>query len=84
MEKNEKILALAEKIMKIALDAGLHERRLFEDNGGSDTSDMATRGIPAIDSFGVKGGAVHSLDEFAEIDSLGESVKLLLAVAERL
>lgn len=80
MEKNEKILALAERIMKIAKDAGLHERRLYEDNGGSDTSDMATRAIPAIDSLGVKGGKVHSLGEFAEIDSLYEAVKLLLAV----
>lgn len=84
MEKNERVLALAERIMKIAEDAGLHKRRLFEDNGGSDTSDMVTRGIPAIDSFGVKGGCVHSVDEYAEIDSLYESVKLLLAVCEEL
>ena len=38
--------------------------------GGSDAAEITSAGIPCIDSIGVSGGGIHSLKEFADIDSL--------------
>lgn len=37
-------------------------------------------GIPCIDSLGVRGGGIHSADEYGEICSLCESAKRIAAV----
>ncbi len=50
----------------------------IEDTGGCcDGNDLAAAGLPNIDSLGIRGGAIHSADEFAHIDSIPERVALV-------
>lgn len=49
--------------------------------GGSDAAYTTQAGIPTVDSIGVDGGRIHSIDEFARISSLAEAAKRLAAVA---
>ena len=37
---------------------------------------LRLRGVPVIDTMGVRGGAIHSSDEFMIIDSLAERAAL--------
>ncbi len=48
--------------------------------GGADGSNLAAYGLPNIDNLGVRGGAIHSDQEFIELDSLSERVGLTLAI----
>ena len=48
--------------------------------GGSDAADMTALGIPCLDGFGVRGGNCHSRQEFAYVDSLAESAKMMASV----
>jgi len=54
--------------------------------GASDGNKLAAAGLPVIDTFGPRGGHLHSPDEFVLIDSLTERAKLaamtLCALAE--
>jgi glutamate carboxypeptidase len=84
MELNEKTDALADKIAAIALDAGLGTYAKNLSNGGADSADMVSRGIVAVDSLGVMGSWLHSVKEYAIVDSLKDAVKLLVAAAEEL
>ncbi len=49
--------------------------------GGSDAADMSTYGIPTLDSIGVKGKNMHSLNEFTYISSIFECAKRLAIIA---
>jgi glutamate carboxypeptidase len=56
-----------------------------EDTGGCcDGNDLAAAGLANIDSLGIRGGAIHSADEFAEIDSIPERVALVTDLIQRL
>jgi glutamate carboxypeptidase len=44
--------------------------------GVSDGNQLAAAGLPNIDSFGPRGGRIHSPDEFLLLDSLTERAKL--------
>jgi glutamate carboxypeptidase len=44
--------------------------------GGSDGNFTGAMGIPTIDSIGVRGAGLHTLNEHVEIDSLEERAKL--------
>jgi len=50
--------------------------------GGSDGSLLAAFGLPNIDNLGVRGGAIHSPEEFIEVDSLVERTELTLAILD--
>jgi glutamate carboxypeptidase len=45
--------------------------------GGSDASLLADAGLPVLDGLGVRGGALHSPEEYCEIDSIAERAALL-------
>ena len=49
--------------------------------GGSDAAYTTQAGIPTIDDLGVEGGELHSVREFANLDSLAASAKRLAAIA---
>jgi glutamate carboxypeptidase len=55
--------------------------------GVCDGNNIAAAGVPVIDTMGVRGGAIHSPDEFMIIDSLPERAALsavtVLRIAER-
>ena len=44
--------------------------------GGSDGNFTGAMGIPTLDSLGVRGKGLHTLDEHSEIDSLAERARL--------
>lgn len=48
--------------------------------GGSDGSNLASYGLPNIDNLGVRGGEIHSRNEFVELESLPERVALTLEI----
>ncbi|WP_298019367.1 hydrolase [uncultured Parasphingopyxis sp.] len=55
--------------------------------GVCDGNNIAACGVPVVDTMGVRGGAIHSSDEFLMVDSLPERARLsalvLLRLAER-
>ena len=44
--------------------------------GCCDGNNIAAEGVPVIDTLGVRGGKIHSTDEFVRLDSLEERAKL--------
>ena len=81
MEKSEKNFLLLDNINEIFRENNLPELSPKSGNGGSDASDVSKAGIPAIDSLGVEGGNIHSINEYARLASLAESAKRLATVA---
>ena len=55
--------------------------------GVCDGNNIAAAGVPVVDTMGVRGGAIHSPDEFMIVDSLAERAALsavtILRIAER-
>ncbi len=55
--------------------------------GVCDGNNIAACGVPVVDTMGVRGGAIHSSDEYLIVDSLAERAQLsaltLLRLAER-
>lgn len=57
--------------LEIGVDVG------WRPSGGvCDGNNIAAAGIPVIDTLGVRGGAIHSAEEYARLDSLEERAKL--------
>jgi glutamate carboxypeptidase len=52
--------------------------------GGSDGNFTGALGIPTLDSIGVRGAGLHTLNEHIEIDSLVERAKLIAGLLTRL
>lgn len=67
-------------------DLGLAITR--KDSGGvCDGNNIAACGVPVIDTMGVRGGSIHSADEYMFVDSLAERARLsalsILRIVER-
>ena len=75
---NEELL---EKMNRIFADNGLEQLTASKRRGGSDAADTTLFGLPTVDSLGVRGGRIHSTDEYAYINSLPKAAKRLAAVA---
>ena len=57
----------------------------WRDTGGvCDGNNLAAQGLPVVDTLGVRGGAIHSADEFMLADSLVERARLSALVLMRL
>jgi glutamate carboxypeptidase len=57
----------------------------WRDTGGvCDGNNIAAAGVPVIDTMGVRGGAIHSADEFLIVDSLTERAALSAVTILRL
>ena len=81
MERSAEVLGVYRRLNK-ALERSTLEPLLENSRaGGSDAADMATRGVPAVDSLGTTGGYIHSRKEYAYISSLKKSAKMLVAAA---
>ncbi len=52
--------------------------------GVCDGNNIAACGVPVVDTMGVRGGAIHSADEFLIVPSLEERAKLSALVLHRL
>ena len=81
MEYSEKNVALLARMNEIFEENGLPVLEGAKRTGASDAADITHAGAACIDSLGVRGGKIHSPNEFAYIESLAESAKRLAAVA---
>ena len=81
MERRDKNFILLNKMNEIFQANKLPELSPKSGNGGADASDISEFGIPAVDSLGVEGKNVHSINEYAKLSSLAESAKRLASVA---
>ncbi len=78
--QNIKLFELAKEC---ATDIGINIT--WQDTGGCcDGNNMAAAGLPNIDSLGVRGGNIHSHEEFVFVDSLTERAKLSALLLFRL
>lgn len=82
--------AEAEKLFGLVRECGadLGLDIAWKSTGGvCDGNNIAACGVPVVDTMGVRGGAIHSPDEFLLVDSLAERAQLsalvLLRLAER-
>ncbi len=81
MELCDANVRLFHRINEIFTEYGLPQVRLEKSRGGSDASDMTYFNIPCIDSMGVTGRFIHSVNEEARISSLKEAAVRLAVVA---
>ena len=80
MEYCDRNARLFEKINDILVSSGLDAISITKHKGGSDAAEITEAGIPCLDSFGTKGGDIHSPGEYGLIDSLPEAAKRIAAV----
>lgn len=79
MPVTEGNLCLFEMIRQISLRHGFGDLEHVAVAGGADSSYFAALGVPTICAFGPKGGKIHTLEEYADVESLLERTKLLAA-----
>ena len=80
MDRKECNIKLLDKMNSIFTECGLPNLKARKAKGGSDAAYTSAAGIPSIDSIGVRGGYIHSKNEYAYIDSLTENAKRMAAV----
>ena len=77
----------AQRLFDLVRDCGaqLGQTIGWKPTGGvCDGNNIAACGVPVVDTMGVRGGAIHSPDEFLIIPSLGERAALSALVLARL
>ncbi len=79
-KKAERLFTLVEAVGR---DQGLTINRRAT-GGVCDGNNIAATGVPVIDTMGVRGGAIHSPDEFLIVDSLVERARLSAAAIRRI
>jgi glutamate carboxypeptidase len=79
--------AKAEKLFGLVKECGadLGQTIGWKDSGGvCDGNNIAACGVPVVDTMGVRGGSIHSADEFMIADSLGERAALSVLAIHRI
>ncbi|MXO76219.1 hydrolase [Altererythrobacter aerius] len=79
--------ARAQKLFDLVRDCGaeLGQEIGWQPSGGvCDGNNIAACGVPVVDTMGVRGGAIHSPDEFLIVPSLAERAALSALVLTRL
>ncbi len=77
----------AEALFHLVRDCGaaLGQTIGWQPSGGvCDGNNIAAAGVPVVDTMGVRGGAIHSADEYLIVPSLGERARLAALVLHRL
>lgn len=77
----------AERLFHLVRDCGaaLGQTIAWQATGGvCDGNNIAACGVPVVDTMGVRGGAIHSADEFLIVPSLAERAQLAALVLHRL
>ena len=81
MAPSEKTLQLWQQVAGIGEAIGL-DMKLTSTGGCSDGNYTSALGIPTIDAMGVRGGYVHSEDEYIELDSIVPNLHLMVEVVK--
>jgi glutamate carboxypeptidase len=79
--------AKAERLFALVRDCGadLGQAIGWRDTGGvCDGNNIAACGVPVVDTMGVRGGAIHSTDEYLIVESLAERAALSALTMMRL
>lgn len=77
----------AHNLFNLVRDTGaaLGQQIGWQDTGGvCDGNNIAAAGVPVVDTMGVRGGKIHSADEFMIVSSLTERAALSAIVLHRL
>lgn len=77
----------AERLFDLVRDCGaaLGQAIRWQPSGGvCDGNNIAACGVPVVDTMGVRGGAIHSPDEYLIVSSLAERAALSAVVLHRL
>jgi glutamate carboxypeptidase len=77
----------AERLFALVRDCGtdLGQTIGWRDTGGvCDGNNIAACGVPVVDTMGVRGGAIHSADEYLIVESLSERAALSALAMMRL
>ena len=77
----------AERLFELVRTCGaaLRQPIRWQNSGGvCDGNNIAACGVPVVDTMGVRGGAIHSMDEFLIVPSLAERAQLSALVLHRL
>lgn len=80
MEKTDRNMKLLDRINEIYAENGLPVLKPRKSLGGSDAADVTEYGIPCVDSIGVEGDFIHTVREYAVLDSLATAAKRIAAV----
>jgi len=78
-----KMQKLYDLVLDVAQKLGQH-LEIKPSGGCCDGNNLAEAGLPNVDTLGVRGGKIHSSDEYLLIDSLAERAKLTTAILARL
>ena len=81
MAPSETTLRIWDQIAAIGETIGL-EMKLTTTGGCSDGNYTAALGIPTIDAMGIRGGHVHSQDEYIELDSIIPNLHLMYKIVQ--
>ena len=79
MMRTKETNELFEKLRKVSLLNDLGDLIPIESGGGSDSAYTQLAGVPSVCGVGACGDYCHTVDEYAEIDSLVKRAKLLAA-----
>lgn len=71
---------LFELVKKVYEEEGFGSPKAITVGGGSDSAYTTMVGVPSVCAMGVKGGRNHTVDEFANVESLFMRAKLICAV----
>ena len=83
----KKVDAAAQRLYDLVRECGaeLGQDIRWQSTGGvCDGNNIAACGVPVVDTMGVRGGAIHSPDEYLIVPSLAERAALSARVIERL
>jgi glutamate carboxypeptidase len=83
----KKVDAKAQRLFDLVRECGaeLGQTIRWQSTGGvCDGNNIAACGVPVVDTMGVRGGAIHSPDEYLIVPSLTERAALSARVIERL
>ena len=79
-EPSDRNFALLERCNEIFAANGLSKLEVGVRTGASDAAHVSSAGIPTIDSLGIRGERMHSVEEHALLSSLPESAKRLATI----
>lgn len=81
MEKNEENIKILERVNEIFVENNIPTLEGRTLRGGSDASYITQCRIPCIDSLGTIGKGSHTIKEYANLNSLIDAAKRIVAVA---
>lgn len=84
MERLRGTMLLLERANRTTAAYGFPEMKPIAVGGGSDSATLTACGVPVLDAMGVRGRRNHTVEEYAELESVFERTKLACALLAEL